>query len=365
VVPVLQLARDSKRLKMKLSSELEATKRSQAERRRVLEFERVKLLEAIDSDTCAFEDAVEELRIERQQLTGDLKQAELKLLTYFQEYQLLLQFEGRDLALQQKQLKSVKESADIRAQVSELEVKLDGKREELKHWQEKGTVVATEFRSVVPENHSFVDQLTKIFRRKIKRTKMGGDAAEAEEEEQDLGEDDEDEEDDEESEDVCPVGCDAAVYEKVLELREKRLDVDEATADVQKGLDDGRKALDRLKQRDKQVAKDVQMADLEIRQFQKQKLAALNQIEIYVALKLDQVYAFEQSGILTGPEPREKSTTEADAAASDAAEGGTETAAAIAQLADPFARKLTSDMTIKSHVVVDTRCVQFMLCARH
>ena len=359
VSPVLQLARDGKRLKMKLDSGLEATRIAQAERRRVLEFERVKLLETIDTNTTAFEEAVDELRVERQQLTGDLKQAELKLLTYFQEYQLLLQFEGRDISLQQKQLKSVQESADIRAQVLELEGKLEGKREELKHWQEKGAVVAADFRSAVPENHGFVDQLSKIFRRKIKRTKMGGDAAEAEEEEQDLGDEDEDEEDDEEAEDVCPVGCDPALYEKVVDLREKRVDVDEAMGDVQKGLDDGRKALDRLKQRDKQVAKDVQMVELEIRQFQKQKLASLNQIEIFVPLKLGQIYAFTQSGILTGPEPREKTgaaaaaEVEAAAAAAEPSDADAEAAAAVAELRDPAARKLISDMTIKTHVVVN------------
>ena len=344
-VPVLQLARAGKQLKMSLPSSSQEDP-AKAERRRVLEFERRKLLETIDTNLSAFEEAVNELRTERQQLTGELKQAELKLLTYFQSYQLLLQFEDRDLALQQKSLKSIKESGEIRGQVSELEVKLDGKREELKHWQEKGAAVTTEFRALVPENHAFVEQLNKIFRRKIKRSKLGGDAAGEEEEEQDMGEEDEDEEDDEDAEDVCPIGCDAALYDRVLELRARRTDVEDTTADVQKSIDDSRKALDRLKGRDKQVVKDLQNVDLEMRQFQKQKLAAMNQLEIYVPLKLAQIYAFETSGALTGP----------DVGGGGGAEiAGIEAGEGVAELRDGVNRKLASDMTMRTHVVINNK----------
>jgi len=354
VVPVLQLTTKSQKLKMSLSGDNSFTLRAQSERRRLLEFERKRLLEVIDSNVSAFEEAVDELRVERQQLTGDLKQAELKLLSYFQAYQLLQQFESRDLALQQKHLKSVKESGEIRLQVSELEVKLDGKREELKHWQDKGVAVASEYRAVVPENHTYLDQLNKIFRRKIKRSKLGGDAGDAEEEDQEVGDEDEEDEDDEDAEDVCPVGCDPVVYEKVLELRGKRLDTDEATFDVQKGIDETRKALDRLKQRDKQVAKDVQMVELETRQFQKQKLSALNQIDVYVPLRLGQIYAFNSSGALTGPEPRERAVSAVpETDVGEQSEAELELAASISELQDPKSRQLVANMSIKSHVVVN------------
>lgn len=366
VVPVLQLAVQAKKKQLALGSqqqqeqEQEIVRAEHAERRRLLEFERASLLKEIDTNVAAFEEAVDNLRVERQQLTGDLKQAELKLLTYFQEYQLLLQFEGRDLALQQKQTRSKRESAEISTQIAELEVKLEGKREELKHWQGKGAVVANEFRSLIPENHAYVEQLTKIFRRKIKR-KQGGDDGAEEDDQQEQDEDEDEDDEDEDAEDVCPVGCDPAVYEQVLQLRDRRLDVDDASADVQKGLDETRKALDRLKQRDKQVSKDVAQVEVEIRQFQKQKLSALNQIDIFVPLSLSQIYAFGPSGVLTGPEPKEKPQPPAGAAADGAAAAAPEVseeellvAAMHAELRDVDKRALVPDSTVKSHVIINT-----------
>jgi hypothetical protein len=368
IVPILQLAVQAKKKQLALGSQQQQQQEQamvhaeHAERRRLLEFERASLLKEIDTNVAAFEEAVDNLRVERQQLTGDLKQAELKLLTYFQEYQLLLQFEGRDLALQQKRTRSKRESADISTQIAELEVKLDGKREELKHWQGKGAVVANEFRSLVPENHAYVEQLTKIFRRKIKR-KQGGDDGAEEEDQQEQDEDEDEDDEDEDAEDVCPVGCDPAVYEQVLQLRDRRLDVDDASADVQKGLDETRKALDRLKQRDKQVSKDVSQVEVEIRQFQKQKLSALNQIDIFVPLSLSQIYAFGPSGVLTGPEPKEKPQPPAGAAA--AADGAATAtpevseeellvAAMHAELRDVDRRALVPDSSVKSHVIINT-----------
>lgn len=107
-VPALRYARLALEARMKVPARSAETLRAQAERRRVLEFERRSLLAMIADNVAALEAAVDDLRVERQQLTGDLKQAELKLLTYFQEYQQLSTFEARDLALQQKQVKSQK-----------------------------------------------------------------------------------------------------------------------------------------------------------------------------------------------------------------------------------------------------------------
>ena len=66
-------------------------------------------------------------------------------------------------------------------------------------------------------------------------------------------------------------------------------------------IDEFKKSFDRYKQREKQTLKDVQQADIEVRQFHHQKQAALNQIEVIVPIKLSQIYAFEGSGVHTKP----------------------------------------------------------------
>jgi hypothetical protein len=100
---------------------------------------------------------------------------------------------------------------------------------------------------------------------------------------------------------------------------------------------------------------------VEIRQFQKQKLSALNQIDIFVPLSLSQIYAFGPSGVLTGPEPKEKPQPPAGAAADGAAAAAPEVseeellvAAMHAELRDVDKRALVSDSTVKSHVIINT-----------
>ena len=114
--------------------------------------------------------------------------------------------------------------------------------------------------------------------------------------------DDDDDLDDEEIEDACPAGCDMVIYDKVLDLREKRLDVEEVTADVVKIVEDLKKSMDRLKTREKQIDKDAKSTESEIQQFQLQKQVALNQVDVYLPVRLSQVYAFTTSGELSGPD---------------------------------------------------------------
>lgn len=49
--------------------------------------------------------------------------------------------------------------------------------------------------------------------------------------------DDDADEDDDGGEEVCPPGCDQAVYERVCDLREKRLDEEDMIAEFQKTIE--------------------------------------------------------------------------------------------------------------------------------
>ena len=74
----------------------------------------------------------------------------------------------------------------------------------------------------------------------MKRQRKGPEGADDEynsEEEEDDEDDDLDDDLDDEEEEVCPPGCDPAMYEKVCELREKRLEQEEVYADFQKAVE--------------------------------------------------------------------------------------------------------------------------------
>jgi hypothetical protein len=314
------------------------------EYRRKLIFEKQYLTSKNTEHINAFDSTIEDLRLERHALTCDLKLAELKLLTLFQEYQLLLTFEEKDNNLRIKEERCKKEKSDIQTNSSEVQGKLDQKLEEHGVWSEKMAGLMAEYKSLVPDNNPFNDILTKIFKKKIKRSK-GGDDDDDEEEEEEEDEDDDDDYDDE-IEDTCPPGCDVALYDHVLEYREKRLDIEEFLTDIQKGLDELKKTKDRLKQREKQIDKDAKSAEMEIANFQRQKQAALNKVEIYVPLRLSQLYTFDTSGVLTGPTD--------DEAAIQARQQDPDYMNESNRLLMPARRQMVADMSISSHTVFRT-----------
>ena len=74
-----------------------------------------------------------------------------------------------------------------------------------------------------------------------------------------------------------PVGCDATVYEHVIELREKHLDQEEALGDFQKLVDDFKRTCDRHCQRKKQIERDLHSHVKELQSLQTEKQQHLNQ----------------------------------------------------------------------------------------
>jgi WD40 repeat protein len=322
------------------------------ERQRLLLHERECLVTKTHKHTTIFDEAVDELRLDRHALSANLKQAELKLLVLLQEYMQLLTFETRDSSLQQKSAKCMREKKEIISGTLELLGKMEVKQDELKSWTEKAEQVLASFHQMVPSSYPYAEQLLKIFKKKIKRNKHtgGGDNGDEEEFEEDEseGDDDDDDMEDEEVDDACPVGCDMVIYDKVLDLREKRLDIEEVTSDVVKIVDDLKKSTDRLRTREKQIDKDAKNTESEIQQFQLQKQVALNQIDVYLPIHLSQVYAFTSSGSLSGP--KGEGGEEAAAVEGDASEGSERLSRVSSS---DGGLMLIPEMTSKSHVFMN------------
>jgi UDP-N-acetylmuramyl tripeptide synthase len=190
-------------------------------------------------------------------------------------------------------------------------------------------------------------------------------------------EDMDDDDDEDIVEDALPINCDPVLYERVLDLREKRLDTDEISADIQKSVDELKKTIERLKQREKQITKDTQASQVEMQQFQLQKQLALNQIDVVVPLKLSQLYAFDNSGLFTVPSDQQAVQTVIDnftaSSSGDANNNNNNAAAAaaaaaaasnanvaelrdlVANLRDPGRRRVVNEIGVKSHVLLNKR----------
>merc|ERR1711871_841706 len=202
------------------------------------------------------------------------------------EYQMLLDFESKDAALAQKLEKAQKAKEDVAHEIDSCGEKLVQKQEELAVWQEKDKLIMEEFSKLVGASNQFEPQLLKMFKRKIKRAKKRtGD----EDEDEDSNEDDDDDDDDDDEEDACPPGCDQTLYDKVLELREKRLDQEEILNEFQKAIDELKRTSDRAHQREKQIDKDLANTELEILAFQNEKQQKLNEQDVILVLKIAQI----------------------------------------------------------------------------
>mmetsp|Transcript_4399 Transcript_4399/g.13949 ORF Transcript_4399/g.13949 Transcript_4399/m.13949 type:complete len:144 (-) Transcript_4399:1189-1620(-) len=136
---------------------------------------------------------------------------------------------------------------------------------------------------MIKDNHPFHSFLSKVFRRRIKRSKRrslddasfegGGD-----EDESVTSDDNEEEEsENEEVDDSCPAGCDATLYEHVIELREKRLDQETNLAELSKMTEEMKRARDRHIQRKKQIERDLSSFNMDLESFQTEKQQLLNQ----------------------------------------------------------------------------------------
>ena len=266
----------------------------QAARRTALVAERAQLLELSAAVHREFDAMVYGLRQEQMRTAIALKDIELRQLLMLQELRLLKEFRVRDAALSNRLERCEREQGEILASVGECRDRLGGKQGELEASRERGAAIHGQFGALVSEASPSHGQLLRIFRRRIKRNRGGGDEDDEDfDSDEDFDEEDLDSEEDEDVEDACPPGCDVALYEKVLELRERRLDQEEVTGDIQKSIDELRRTMERSNQRQKQVDKDLEATRKEIRAFQATKVGRLNLLQAFVPLRASQLHSWE------------------------------------------------------------------------
>lgn len=85
-----------------------------------------------------------------------------------------------------------------------------------------------------------------------------------------------------------------------------------------------------------------------MQQFQLQKQTALNQISVVVPLQISQLYMFETSGSLTGPDDAEKNKAQDEVNLELLQQN-------IEVLKDHSRRTLVSNMDLKSHTLMNKK----------
>ena len=200
--------------------------------------ERLQLMDRVDKSVAAFDLAIRQLCSQKFRLGAELKAAEMRSIAMHSELQYLKDEEKRDRLLQQRLFKIQKDSYSIVGDLSTTKTSISVQSKDVAKWKEKKTAVENQFHELVPESNEHRAPLFKIFKRRIRRTKATADGEEVdddEESEDDMSDSDSDSEDDDEEE-MCPIGCDQALYDKVRELREKRCSIEEVRVRVREGV---------------------------------------------------------------------------------------------------------------------------------
>ncbi|KAI9014667.1 hypothetical protein BC832DRAFT_164254 [Gaertneriomyces semiglobifer] len=242
----------------------------------------------------------------------------MKLILLYKEWALLKEFEKYDNSLTEKLVQKQAEKDDIDCKIKECQEKLNGKKAEIEQVIKKEKDIQEEFHRALGENNKYEEQLTKMFRKKIKRTKKkakperaankGEDMSpEEEDEDEELDEEDEDDlydfsdaessisdDDDEAITEECPPDYDRAGFAKILQLREDRLDQEDALAEIQKAVEVLKKENDALIKKERVIDQSLKNTENEIQEFQTQKQRKLNELDVVVPLRLHQIQYLEK-----------------------------------------------------------------------
>ncbi|XP_052805423.1 cilia- and flagella-associated protein 44-like isoform X2 [Mya arenaria] len=264
-----------------------------------LSYEQDRLLNRIHEITQNFDAELRLLRHDKFRLDIVMKNADLRQVTLFEELVLLKEYEKREDVLADKVTGKQQEKLDMQAKIVDVTGKLEGKKKEIERLQEKEKALLLQFQGSLGENNKFTDYLTKVFKKKIKRSKKK--TTEGDDDDEDSDDDSEDDsdwdedEDDEESEaggydlDICPSGCDQTLYEATCQLREKRLDIEEALIEEKKTNDTLKKELDGYGKKSKVIDNGLKTAQQDLEAFQLEKQQKLNDLDVVVSLKLHQI----------------------------------------------------------------------------
>lgn len=176
-------------------------------------------------------------------------------------------------------------------------MKLESKKQDIEKLLDREKALYTTFSTAMGENNKFENFLTKVFKKKIKRAKKKAQTEEGSDEEsdeedsdEDLSSSDEEDSDAEELDDsVCPPGCDQALFDQVCQLRENRLDLEEELADEKKASETLKKEYDALVKKAKVIDSALNTAEADLEAFQREKQQKLNELDVVVVLRLNQV----------------------------------------------------------------------------
>ncbi|KAH9568465.1 hypothetical protein CY35_03G078300 [Sphagnum magellanicum] len=265
------------------------------------QFEKVKLQEKMNEITTSFDDELELIRMEKFSLQVNMKCADLKMLAFYQELKVLRLLQPQEEQLNARYEKKLQQDADIQLKLNEQEKVVDAAKEEGQKFIDarKELMVQWEAMNLPLEHNPAHDVLHRMYTKKMRRPKktVEGQEEDSEEELDDNADDDEDEYEDEEFVELCPPTADPELYADMVALRDQRCELDYLILDQNKVIDALIKEKGTILKNRNAVNTQLQAIEKEISVFQRKKQGSLNDVDIYLTLRLNQV-EFMVNGVM-------------------------------------------------------------------
>ncbi|NXT46065.1 CFA44 protein, partial [Pluvianellus socialis] len=258
------------------------------------------LIKKINALVINFDAELRFLRHKKLKLDVQMKSADLRYITWYEELLILKSLEKHENVLQGRVNTLVSEQEAVQSKLNSYLAQMEDRKCEIAKLQECENVLYANFQASLGEDNEFAHFLTKVLKKKIKcmeekEVRRETDEEDQNEEENDgessLGTDEENSgsEDEVFDDSVCPKNCNEALFQNTIQLRQKRLDIEKALTEEKKVAANLRKKYNALAKKAKVVEISLNTAERELETFQWEKQQRLNELYVVVPLKLHQV----------------------------------------------------------------------------
>lgn len=233
-------------------------------------YERDQLTSEIDTLIKDFDDEIKEMQKEKYRLESDLKNAEMKLILFFEELIILKSMETRDQELTRALAKCRQDKGQILREINEISKKLREKKVEIDAIKAKEEELMTKFHELCPEGTDKYDDIRKYFEKIIKRrTKhkqfekeaQGDDDEDEQEEEEEFEEEEEDEEDEN---NVASLPQEEYKIDEIEKLRTDRMELYDQKEKILQFINDLESQRKKLENQEKKIKAELEETEEEI-----------------------------------------------------------------------------------------------------
>lgn len=258
-----------------------------------LKFRRKMLIRNITAAIKKFDDKIEEAYNEKIRVHTEVVLAELRCILMLREFKLLAKLELRDGELNGKLKAKSSEMKAIDNEVARHQKEIKQKENEIEEADKELKRIRKKFDTVVDNTNKYHDQLLKIFNYNLRRDQ---DKNKMDEEEVDLTTLDFEavrkmfeKQNMEKEEDACPAGCDPALFEKVLDLREEKMDIIDQISEANSSKDSIQRQCDSILSKRKGLETSYNSIKLEFEEFQAEKQRHLNELNFSLSIQFNQI----------------------------------------------------------------------------